>query len=99
MKLRTGKTLLAVFAVCANTIFAQTGNNPFGYAVAPDTTSADPHPVGSTKGSLTVSDLGGAVYSVAIEAPKGLPEATPQISLSYNGSSGTVLGIIGDGSF
>lgn len=51
--------------------------------------------VGSPKGKFQVSSTGGAVYSVAIDAPKGLGKIQPNISLTYNSQSG--YGIVGYG--
>lgn len=42
-------------------------------------------------GSATVSSTGAAVYSVAIEVPKGVGELMPSVSISYNSQSGNGL--------
>lgn len=51
--------------------------------------------VGSPKGQFEVSSTGGAVYSVAIDAPKGLGKLQPNVSLTYNSQAG--YGIVGYG--
>lgn len=51
--------------------------------------------VGSPKGKFEVSSTGGAVYSVAIDAPKGLGKLQPNVSLTYNSQAG--YGIVGYG--
>lgn len=51
--------------------------------------------VGSPKGKFDVSSTGGAVYSVAIDAPKGLGKLQPNVSLTYNSQAG--YGIVGYG--
>lgn len=51
--------------------------------------------VGSPKGKFDVSSTGGAVYSVAIDAPKGLGKLQPNVSLTYNSQVG--YGIVGYG--
>ena len=86
---------VAIIAMYAGSAFGQTGISPFGYPIAPDTASVDSHSVGSPTGSLSTSETGGAVYSVAIDVPQGLPQATPQINLSYNSQAGN--GIAGFG--
>lgn len=42
--------------------------------------------VGSPKGQFEVSSTGGAVYSVAIDAPKGIGKLQPNVSLTYKES-------------
>lgn len=51
--------------------------------------------VGSPKGKFDVSSTGGAVYSVSIDAPKGLGKLQPNVSLTYNSQVG--YGIVGYG--
>ena len=51
--------------------------------------------VGSPKGQFEVSSTGGAVYSVAIDAPKGIGKLQPNVSLTYNSQAG--YGIVGYG--
>lgn len=51
--------------------------------------------VGTPKGTFTLSPMGGAVYSVAIDAPKGYGEMQPNIALTYNSQAG--YGIVGYG--
>lgn len=51
--------------------------------------------VGSPKGKFDVSSTGGAVYSVSIDAPKGLGKLQPNVSLTYNSQAG--YGIVGYG--
>lgn len=51
--------------------------------------------VGSPKGKFEVSSTGGAVYSVAIDAPKCLGKLQPNVSLTYNSQAG--YGIVGYG--
>ena len=51
--------------------------------------------VGTPEGNFAVSPLGGATYSVAIEAPKGLTGMQPQVGISYNSQTGN--GLIGFG--
>ena len=67
----------------------------FNYPVAPSTTSADNHSVGSPVGIFGVSPLGAATYSIPIEVPQGLPGATPEIGITYNSQAGN--GIAGYG--
>lgn len=64
-------------------IFAQS-TPQFNYPVSPDTVSVCSESVGSPIGSFNVTDMGGATYSIAIEAPQGLPDAQPQIAIIYN---------------
>lgn len=61
------------------------------YAVDVSTNNA----VGSPKGSFTLSSMGGAVYSVTIDAPKGSGNMQPNIALTYNSQAG--YGIVGYG--
>ena len=42
-------------------------------------------------GTATVSPTGAAVYSVAIEAPKGVGDLMPSIGIAYNSQSGNGL--------
>ena len=42
-------------------------------------------------GSATVSPTGAAVYSIAIEAPKGVGDLMPSIGIAYNSQSGNGL--------
>lgn len=51
--------------------------------------------VGTPSGKFTVSPLGGAVYSMAIDVPKGYGNMQPNIALVYNSQSG--YGIAGYG--
>jgi len=51
--------------------------------------------VGTPEGSFAVSSMGGATYSVSIEAPKGLPGIQPQVSINYNSQAGN--GLVGFG--
>ena len=46
-------------------------------------------------GSATVSPTGATVYSVAIEAPKGVGDLIPSIGIAYNSQSGN--GLVGYG--
>ena len=46
-------------------------------------------------GSATVSPTGAAVYSVAIEAPKGVGDLMPSIGIAYNSQTGN--GLVGYG--
>lgn len=48
-------------------------------------------PVGTPHGNFAVSPMGGATYSVTIEAPKGLPGIQPQVGISYNSQAGNGL--------
>lgn len=52
-------------------------------------------PVGTPEGSFAVSSMGGATYSMAIEAPQGLPGMQPQIGIAYNSQAGN--GLVGLG--
>lgn len=70
-------------------------DDDFGYTVAPSVTSASTDPVGTIEGSFNVSHTGAAVYTMAIEAPKGLGEMQPTIGIAYNSQSGN--GIAGWG--
>lgn len=88
------RSLLFLLTVCLYTeIPAQ--NSGFGYSVAPDTVSSDYRAVGSPSGNFAVSSLGGATYSIPLEVPQGLPEATPQVGITYNSQSGN--GVAGYG--
>ena len=51
--------------------------------------------VGTPDGAFSLSPLGGAVYSVNIECPKGVNGMEPHLSLTYNSQSG--YGIAGYG--
>ena len=44
--------------------------------------------VGTPDGQFSVSPLGGAVYSVSIECPKGVGGMEPRLALTYNSQSG-----------
>ena len=46
-------------------------------------------------GSATVSPTGAAVYSIAIEAPKGVGDLMPSIGIAYNSQTGN--GLVGFG--
>jgi RHS repeat-associated protein len=59
------------------------------------TIEAQEYSVGSPSSSFSVSPLGEATYSIAIEVPQGLVGAQPQISLTYNSHAGN--GIAGMG--
>lgn len=84
-----------LFMLILSSMVAQTGNNEFGYTTLPDTTSSNVSPVGSPQGSFNVSPLGGATYTVGIEAPQGLPGMQPSVALVYNSQAGN--GIAGYG--
>lgn len=51
--------------------------------------------VGTPAGEFSVSPLGGAVYTMSIEVPKGYGKMQPNIALVYNSQSG--YGIAGYG--
>ena len=51
-------------------------------------TTASATDVGTPNGSFTLSPTGGAVYSVAIETPKGINSMQPSLAVSYNSQSG-----------
>lgn len=74
---------------------AQTSNNEFGYSELPDTASTSPEPVGSIQSKFAVSPLGGATYTIGIEAPQGLPGMQPNVAIVYNSQSGN--GVVGYG--
>ena len=61
------------------------------YAVDVSTNNA----VGSPKGSFTLSSMGGAVYSVTIDDPKGSVNMQPNIALTKNRLAG--YRIVGNG--
>lgn len=84
-----------LFMLILSSMVAQTGNNEFGYTTLPDTNSSNVSPVGSPQGSFNVSPLGGATYTVGIEAPQGLPGMQPSVALVYNSQAGN--GIAGYG--
>ncbi len=44
--------------------------------------------VGETEGKLSVSNTGGAVYSIPIYIPPGTNNVVPKVSISYNSQSG-----------
>lgn len=44
--------------------------------------------VGSTRGDLSVSKTGGAVYSIPIDLPPGVNNVAPSVSLNYSSHSG-----------
>ena len=44
--------------------------------------------VGTPSGAFTLSSTGGAVYSVEIEAPKGINGMQPSLAITYNSQSG-----------
>ena len=44
--------------------------------------------VGSTRGELSVSKTGGAVYSIPIDLPPGVNNIAPSVSLNYSSQSG-----------
>ena len=47
--------------------------------------------VGTLGGTIDISAMGGAVYSIPIEMPKGINGMQPQLSLVYNSQSGNGL--------
>lgn len=51
-------------------------------------TTASATDVGTPNGTFTLSPTGGAVYSVAIETPKGINGMQPSLAVSYNSQSG-----------
>lgn len=63
--------------------------------IPPLTVMNSHQPVGSLKGSFTVSGDGSANYSIPIDIPKGTGGMEPKISLSYSSGSGN--GIVGLG--
>ena len=54
-----------------------------GYLGGPPTSTQD-GVVGALPGSLSISDFGGAVYSIPILMPHGIGAMTPQIAVTYN---------------
>lgn len=54
-------------------------------------TSARDGVVGALPGYLNVSDIGGAVYSVPLQLPKGLGDMTPDLAITYNNQAGNGL--------
>lgn len=74
--------LLSVGSVWAD------NNNEFGYPDIPDNNSTETTAVGSPEGALTVSEMGGAIYSVSIDVPTGVGGMEPSLSLTYNSLSG-----------
>jgi RHS repeat-associated protein len=51
--------------------------------------------VGSLGGTIDVSSLGGAVYSIPIPLPEGINGMTPQLAITYNSHGGN--GVLGPG--
>jgi len=51
-------------------------------------TTASATDVGTPNGTFALSPTGGAVYSVAIETPKGINGMQPSLAVSYNSQSG-----------
>ena len=94
LKLYFRYILLSLCGLLPQIIVAQ-NSNPFGYPVQPDTISACAESVGSPVGNFSISDMGGATYSIDIEAPIGLVGAQPKIGIVYNSQSGN--GIAGYG--
>ena len=84
---------IIVSFVCALDTGAQT--NEFGYATVPNASSAEPAPVGSPAMAFNITPTGGSTFIIPIDAPKGLPEMEPSISITYNSQSGN--GIAGWG--
>ncbi len=78
---------LLVFTPTDNTYIKEDGtftNDPtLGYVV------------GAIPGQLSVSPMGGAIYSLPIECPKGINGMDPSVSLTYNSQNGN--GIVGVG--
>lgn len=70
-------------------------DDDFGYETLPPVTNASSTPVGTIEGNFDVSQTGAAVYTMAIEAPKGLGNMQPAIGISYNSQAGN--GIAGWG--
>ena len=56
---------------------------------------AQNEPVGTPKGSFSVSPTGGAVYTIDIDVPQGYCGMQPQIGITYNSQS--IEGIVGIG--
>lgn len=87
--------ILIVATSLPSTTIAQTGSNEFNYSVAPDASSTRNTPVVPSPGNFSVSSLGGACYTIGIDAPIGQADVQPNISIVYNSQSGN--GIVGWG--
>lgn len=53
--------------------------------------SGDDGVVGALPGTLNVSDIGCAVYSIPIQLPKGIGDMTPDLAITYNNQAGNGL--------
>ncbi len=74
-----------------------TGNiiGDFNYPNVPSMYSTEVGAVGSAGGAFDVSAMGGATYSVPIEAPPGVGGMQPSVAITYNSQAGN--GIAGWG--
>lgn len=90
------KTMLILFtaAILPSKAIAQSVNE-FHYSVLPDTSSSRTTPVVPTAADFGVTPLGGASYTIGIEAPVGQAALRPEVSISYNSQFGN--GIVGWG--
>ena len=70
-------------------------SNGYDYPVIPNSYSTDSRGVGAYGGAFNISPLGGATYSIPIEAPAGVHGMQPNISIVYNSQSGN--GVVGYG--
>ena len=61
-----------------------------GFLGGPPTSDHD-GVVGALPGELSISDFGGAVYSIPIFMPNGIGSMTPHISVTYNNQAGNGL--------
>ena len=70
------------------TLTLEIAPNEFGYSTMPDGYSMAPEAVRGPGGSLSVSPLGAAVYTLPLEVPAGSGGLQPSLSLVYNSQSG-----------
>lgn len=61
-----------------------------GFYGGPSTTYND-GVVGALPGSLNVSDIGCAIYSIPIQLPKGIGDMAPDLAITYNNQAGNGL--------
>lgn len=47
--------------------------------------------VGALPGILNVGDIGGAIYSIPLQLPKGLGDMVPELAITYNNQAGNGL--------
>ncbi|MFT4223135.1 FG-GAP-like repeat-containing protein [Dysgonomonas sp.] len=89
------KILLSILSTLASLTILYGQANEFNYPDMPDTSSSRFSAVGGIDGTFNVSPIGGATFSIPIDAPLGVGCMQPNLSIVYNSQSGN--GIAGWG--